>query len=153
MILQVAANTVVVVTRDLLVAQTIAPIVSTSAEEGSAAASVGETFVVHPTLEVATTQDVIRTSVSETPIVTSEMRQLLTQLAFVFLGGTSVPPLTSESTFVTIVETGSGSAPQALTPTIDILEELTLQMIDQFFTTIKYCTELVLTRVSSFEFT
>jgi len=43
------------VTRDLLVAQTTAPIVSTGVEEGSVATLIEETLVVHPTLEVATT--------------------------------------------------------------------------------------------------
>ena len=33
-----------------------------------------------------------------------------------------------------------------------ILKELTLQMIEQFFTTMKYCIELVLTRRCFFEF-
>jgi len=80
------------------------------------------------------------------------MRQLLTQLAPVLLGGTSAPTLVSESTYVTIIKTGLGSVPLAPTPAMDILEELTLQMVEQFFTMMKYCTELVLTGRSSFEF-
>ena len=81
-------------------AQTTTLIVSSGAEENFVAASVEETLVVHPTLKVATTQDAIHTSTSETPIVTSKMRQILTQLAPVLLGGTSQPPLISESTSI-----------------------------------------------------
>ena len=55
LVLQVADNIVIVVTGDLLVAQTTTPIVSSSVEKSSDATSVDETFVVHPTLEVATT--------------------------------------------------------------------------------------------------
>jgi len=35
---------------------------------------------------------------------------------------------------------------------MDILKELTLRMVEQFFTTMKYCTKLVLIGQSSFEF-
>ena len=61
-------------------------------------------------------------------------------------------PSTSDRVSITIVETGSGSVPSVLTPTMDILEELSLQMVRQFFTTMEYCFELVLSGRSSFEF-
>jgi len=86
-----------VVTGDLLLAQTTTSIVSTGAEEGTIAASVEKTLVVHPTLENVTTQDAIRTSISKAPVVTSEMKELLVQLAPALMGVTSAPPSTSES--------------------------------------------------------
>ena len=94
-------------------------------------------------------QGAIIVSDPEAPAVTLEMRQLLNQLAPVLLGGTRAPTLVSESTSVTTVETGSGSFLPAPTPPMDILKELTLQMIEQFFTMMKYCTELILNRRSS----
>jgi len=80
------------------------------------------------------------------------MRQLIIQLTSVLLGGTSAPSLIFESTSITIVEIESGSFPPVPTPIMVILKELTLQMIEQFFTIMKYCIELVLTRRSFFEF-
>ena len=78
------------------------------------------------------------------------MRQPLTQLT---PGETSAPPSTPESTPVTVVETGSESVLAATTTsTMDILEELTLQMIEQFFATMTYCSKLVLSGRSLFEF-
>jgi len=76
----------------------------------------------------------------------------LTHLEHVLLRGISTPPLVSESTPVTIIETGLGSVPPVSTLAMDILEELTLQMNKQFFTMMKYYTELVLTGRSFFEF-
>ena len=61
-------------------------------------------------------------------------------------------PSTSDRVSITIIETRLGSALPVPTPAIDILEELSLQMVRYFFTTIKYCTELVLSEGSSFEF-
>ena len=88
-------------------AQTTTPIVSYGAEESFVAASVEETLVVHPTLEVATTQDAIRISTSEATVLTSKMRQHLTQFAPVLLEMTSASSLISESTSITIVKTES----------------------------------------------
>ena len=119
--------------RDLVLAQTTTSIVNTSVEEGSTAALVEETLVVHPTLEVATTQDSARTLISKVPVVISEMRELLIQLAPALIGVTSALPLSSESALTAIVETGSISAPDNLTPVVDILEGLVIHMIDQFF--------------------
>jgi len=108
------------------VAQIIAPIVSTGVEKGSAAVSVEETLMVHPKLEVATTQDVI----CKAPVVTSEMKELLVLLAYALMGVTNVPPLTSESIPVKIVETGSMSMLAKPAPAVDILEDLILHMIE-----------------------
>ena len=58
----------------------------------------------------------------------------------------------SDRVSVAIVETGSGSTPPILTPDMDILEDLSLQIVRKFFTTMEYCTELALSGRSSFEF-
>ena len=60
----------------------------------------------------------------------------------------SAPP----STIRTIIEAGSRSASAELALAIDIMEELALQMVEQFFISMKSCIELVLSRRSSFEF-
>ena len=72
------------------------------------------------------------------------MRDLMVQLAPVLLGGTSAPPPPYEGTTTTIVETRSGSALPVLAPFTDIMEELTLQIVRQFFVTMRYCIELIL---------
>ena len=50
------------------------------------------------------------------------------------------------------METGSGSDLQVLTPVMDIMEELTLQIVGQFFVMMKYCIEMVLSGRSPLEF-
>ena len=80
------------------------------------------------------------------------MRQLTVQLVPVLVGETNASPLPYESNITTIVKTGSGSAPPAPTLVMDIVEELTLQIVEQFFVTMKYCIELVLSGRSSFGF-
>jgi len=87
---------------------------------------------VKPTFEDAR-QEALTVQNFEAPLVTSKMRPLLTQLTS---GETSVSPSALESTPITVMETGSRSVPTAkATTTLDILEELTLQMIGQFFDT------------------
>jgi len=58
----------------------------------------------------------------------------------------------SVDTIRTIMERGSENAPVALSPAMDIMEELAHQMVQQFFTSMKSCIELVLSGGSSFEF-
>jgi len=94
-------------------------------------------------LKVAT-QEATAISTSETHVVTSEMRELMVHLAPILLGETNVPPPPYERTTTTTVETGSGSALQVPTPVTDIMEELTLQIVGQFFVIMKYYIELVL---------
>ena len=60
------------------------------------------------TLELAT-QEAVTFLTSETLVVTSEMRELMVQLALVLLGGMNAPLSPYESTTSTIVKTGSGS--------------------------------------------
>jgi len=61
-------------------------------------------------------------------------------------------PITFDRVSITIVETRSGSTPLVLTLAMDILKELSLKMVRQFFMTMEYCIELVLSGRSSFEF-
>ena len=61
-------------------------------------------------------------------------------------------PSTFDRVSSTVVETGSGSIPPVPTLAMDILEELSLQVVWQFFTMMEYCTELVLSERSFFEF-
>jgi len=63
----------------------------------------------------------------EAPAMTTKMRQSLTQPAPALLGGASVPPSTSKSVSIVIVETGLGSTPSVWTPDIYILEELSMK--------------------------
>jgi len=138
-------------TEDLTLAQTITSIVSTGAEEGSVAASVDETLVTRPTLEVAITQDSSHTSISEAPVVTLPIKELLVQLAPALMGVTSAPPWTSESVPVTVVETGSMSALANPASVVNILKDLIFHMIDQFFSALTYCTGLVFSGRNPFE--
>jgi len=62
---------------DLVLAQINTLIVSTDTEECSIIASVEGTLVTRPTLEVITTQDSARTSISEAPVVISVMKEIL----------------------------------------------------------------------------
>jgi len=67
------------------------------------------------------------------------------------MGVTSAPLLSSESEHVTIVETGLMSAPAKPAAVVDILKDLILYMMDQFFFTMTYCTELALSGRTPFE--
>jgi len=60
-------------------------------------------------------------------------------------------PSTFDRVSSTVVEIGSGSIPPVPTPAMDILEELSLQIVRQFFTTMEYYTELVLSGRRSFK--
>ena len=99
-------------------------------------------------LKVAT-QEATVISTSETHVVTSEMRELMVQLASVLLGGTSAPSPPYESTTATAVETGLGSALSVMIRVTNIMKELTLQIVRQCFVAMKYCIELVLGEVLS----
>ena len=92
---------------------------------------------MEPVLKIAI-QEAITVPNLEAPAVISEIRQLRTQPAPAFLGGISVPPSTAESISIAIVETGLGNTPLVPTLAMDILEELSLQMVKQFFIMMKY---------------
>jgi len=85
-------------------------------------------------------------------VVTSEMRELMIQLARVLLEETSAPPPPCKSTTMTIARTESGSAPLVPMPVTDIMEELTLQIVGQFFVTMRHYIELMLSERRPFEF-
>jgi len=72
------------------------------------------------------------------------MRELMAQLAPVLLGETNASPPPYERTTITIMKTGSGSALPVSTLVTDIIEVLTLEIIRQFFMTMKCCIKLVL---------
>ena len=76
----------------------------------------------------------------------------MVQLAPILLGGVNAPSAPYENTTATTSETGSGSALPVLTPNTGIMEELTLQIIGQFFVTMKYCIKFVLFGRSLFKF-
>jgi len=76
----------------------------------------------------------------------------MVQLASVLLEETSAPPPPCKSTTMTIARTESGSAPLVPMPVTDIMEELTLQIVGQFFVMMRYCIELILSGRSPFEF-
>jgi len=80
------------------------------------------------------------------------MRELMVQLALVLLGGTSTPPYPYEGATTAIVEIGPGRALPAPAPVTDIMKELTLHIVGQFFVTMRYCIELILFGRSSFKF-
>ena len=82
--------------------------------------------------------------------VTSEMKKLMIQLAPVLLGGMSAPLPLHEGITTTIVEIESRTALPA--PITDIMEELTLKIVGQFFITMRYCIELIFFGWSPFEF-
>ena len=72
-------------------------------------------------IEVAT-QEAMTIPTSKNLEMTSEMRELMVQLAPILLGGTNASLPLHEGTITTIVETGSGSAlPTTVT---DIMEDL-----------------------------
>ena len=59
---------------------------STGAKDSSIIASVDETLVARPTLEVTKAQDSTSIPTPKAPVVTVEMRHLMAQLASIFLG-------------------------------------------------------------------
>ena len=101
--------------------------------------------------EVAS-QEVMTILTSKVLEVTSKMRELMVQLAPVLLGGMSVTPPPREGTTTIITEIGSRSALPVLALITDIMEELTHQIVGQFFVTMWYCIELILSGWSPFEF-
>ena len=106
--------------------------------------------MVKSTLEVAT-QEATTISTFEALVVTLEMRQLMVQLVPILLGETNALPSPYDSMTTIIMEIGLESALLVLTLVTDIMEELNLQIVEQFFATIKYCIKLVLSGRSPFE--
>ena len=128
---------IVMTTSDFTMTQVEEPIMGTGAKDIPVEVLTEKVLTVEPILKVAT-NEIITAPDPEAHVVISKMRQILTQPASALLGVTSVPPSTSESVSIVIVETRSGGTPPVLIPALDILEELTVQMVKQFFTTMKY---------------
>ena len=84
-------------------------------------------------------------------LVVGDIAPTQTEESLLDTGVEAISP-TSHRVSIVVVETGSGSTPQAPTPAMDILEELSLHMVRQLFMTMEYCTELVLSGQSSFKF-
>ena len=113
-------------------------------------------------LETIVAPDFASMSVCKATIITLETRQLIIKLAPVLTGGASASttvtgtmslPLTSaESAPATIISSGSPSTPIKPIPAVNILEYLIIWVIDQFLSVMEYCTDLVLTGQSSFDF-
>ena len=117
-----------IIVGDVAPAQTEKPIMDSSAMDVSIEASTEKVFMVRPTMEAAT-QGVFTDQNPEAPFVTSKMRQFLSQLT---PKETRTPPSTPESTPITVIEMESGSGPTVTAiATMDILEELTLHVIEK----------------------
>ena len=120
---------------------------SISAEDNTVQTSAGEPsvveFVAAPVAVEATTINVpevlAMTSTSKEPAFGLVPTQV------------ELAPVSVDTTR-TITERRSGSASAGFSPAIDIMEELAHQMVQQFFTFMKSCIELVLSGGSSFEF-
>ena len=111
--------------------------------------TVGETT---PTQTEIVTQEAVKILTSKILKVISKMRELMVQIAPVLFGGTSAPPPPCESITTTIMGTESSSASPVLMPATNSMEELTLQIVGQFFVTMRYCIKLILSRRSPFKF-
>jgi len=87
-------------------------------------------------------------TVPEVPAMTS----VLTEPAAGLVSAPSELASASVDIICTTIERRSGSVPTELAPAMDIMEELAHQMVQQFFTSMRFCIELVLSRRSFFEF-
>jgi len=131
------------ITGDTIPIQAEESTISARAEEHFTQFSTDSAPLVKSTLDIAT-QEATTILTSEALIVTSEMRKLIVQLVPVLLGKMNTLPPLYEGTITTIMKTGSGSALPVPTVVTDIMEELTLQIVEQFFMTMKYCSKQVL---------
>ena len=138
----VIANIDVMVAESTGLAQVEDPMASTSADYNALQTSAGEPGVV----ESVTVPDASEATTITVPEV-SAMISALTEPA----AGLVSAPNELASTSVDIIERGSGSAPVGLSPAMDIMKELAHQMVQQFFTSMKSCIGLVLSRGSSFK--
>ena len=129
------------------VAQVEEPMASTSEEDNTLQTSTAEQSTVEfVALTIASEASTIQ--VPKMPVMTSA----LTEPAVGLVSVPSEMAPASMSIARTIIERWSGSAPIELAPAMDIMEELAHQMVQQFFTSIRSCIELVISRRSSFEF-
>jgi len=94
--LGIVSDIVVIAVDDITPTQAEEPIMGIGVEDIHVEVSTEKSLTVEPLFKV-TTQEIIIAPNHEAPVVTSEMRQPLTQLAPTLLGETNVSPSTSES--------------------------------------------------------
>ena len=87
-------------------------------------------------------------TIPEVPVTTSALTESVAGL----VSAPSEMAPASTDIVRTIIERGSGSGSTELAPTMDIMKDLTHQMVQQFFTSMRSRVELVLFGRSSFEF-
>jgi len=120
---------------------------STGVEDSALQTSTAEPgtmeFVAAPVASEVTT-----ITVSEVPITTSA----LTEPAVGFVSAPSKMASASTNIICTTIERGSESASTELAPAMDIMKELAHQMVQQFFTSMRSCIELVLSGRCSVKF-
>ena len=134
---------------DIILAQAEESIMGTGAKDILVKVSTEKVLTVELVLKV-TTQEIITAPNPEAPVVISVMRQR-SQPAHVLWEGQMFHLLLRECLYCDHkdwIRKYSSDVDTAM----DILEELTLQMVKQFFITMKYCIELVLSMQSFFEF-
>jgi len=100
-------------------------------------------FVVAPVALEATT-----ITVPEVPVKTSASTE--PAVGFIFAPSEIAPA--STDIIHTTIERGYGSAPTEVASVMNIMKELTHQMVQQFFTSMRSYIKLVLSERSSFEF-
>jgi len=120
---------------------------NTSAEDNTFQISMAEPSTVKSVPAVVISEATTIT-VPEVPVTTSA---LIEPVASVISAPSEMAPASTDIV-CTIIERGSGSASTELALTMDIIEELAHQMVQQFFTSMKSCIELVFFGKSSFEF-
>ena len=122
-------------------------VASTGVEDGTLQTSKAEPstmqFVPAVIISEATT-----VTVPEAPVTTSTLMEPAAGLVSI---ASKMAPA-SMDIVRTIIEKGSESASTELALAMDIMEELAHQMVQQFFTSMRSCIELVLFGRSSFEF-
>ena len=130
--LNIVTDVVIIIAGDVAPTQAEEPVIDIGAKDIPVESSTEKVLIVKHVNKVIK-HEAITVPNPDASVAISEMRQLLTQPAPALLAGTSVPPSTAKSVSIAIVETGSGSTPLVPTPAMDILEELSPQMVRQFF--------------------
>jgi len=125
------------------VAQVEEPVASTGAED-----DIVQTSTTVKSIPVVVVSEATIVTISEVPVTTL----VLTEPVVNLISAPSEMASVSTDTVRTIIEKRSGSASTELTPAMDIMKELAHQMVQQFFTSMMSCIELVLSERSSFEF-
>jgi len=138
---------VIIIVESVRVTQVEEPTASTDTRDSVLHTSMDEPSLVKSALVVVTPEAAMGT-VPEMPVITLVLKAPAASLV------PEISETASDSTDTVriIIERGPRSAPVELAPAMDIMKELAHQMVQQFFTFIKSCIELVLFGRSSFEF-